>query len=587
MDHNIIPRILVIDDQKSIHEDYHKIFGLRQFRPAALCQAAADLFGPEGMPAIANDGNRFDIDYAFQGEEGLQRVQRALDEGRPFSLAFVDIRMPPGWDGVETISRIWEVDPDILIVVCSAYSDYTWEDLLARLGRTDRFLILKKPFESIEVRQLALALSEKWRLARIDLLTGLLNRRSCNEHLEREWKRSLRQGHPLSCVFLDIDFFKRINDDHGHQAGDAVLKAVAKAAVETSRAGDFVCRYGGEEFCVLLPGTAEEEATIWAERFRTTLAAKPLTVHGEAIRLSASFGVSQRSDDASGPPELLRRADQAMLVAKRSGRNRTVRFSSIAHPIALGLAEMPESATLFQGVFARDVMTSPVVCLRSHVTVGEAAQYFLDSRIGSAPVVDAAGRLAGILSEKDVMWTMLWTDSWSKPISEVMQANVVSYTEDTSAQAIFDFMCRVTIERVVVVRDGRPTGVISRGSLLRWFTNSVVSRQESEEVPDRNDCPANQARPRLTKAADALVRLAERLSHELNDEEKVDVGPLVAAGVSKMQELMNDLLAYSRHAHRVANPGAEARSRSENAAPLAAVADCGFGGWNPSAPVSH
>ena len=268
MDHDITPRILVIDDQKSIHEDYRKIFDLGQFRPAELCQAAADLFGPEGLYQVPGGSARqiYSIDFAFQGEEGLRYVQTSLEEGRPYSLAFVDIRMPPGWDGIETISRIWEIDPDMLVVVCSAYSDYSWEEMVRRLGRTDRFLILKKPLESIEVRQLAMALSEKWRLARTDSMTGLINRRSCNEHLEREWKRASRQGHQLWCVFLDIDYFKRINDNHGHDAGDAVLKAVANLARETSRAGDFVCRYGGEELCVLLPGVSEEGgATVWAE----------------------------------------------------------------------------------------------------------------------------------------------------------------------------------------------------------------------------------------------------------------------------------------------------------------------------------
>ena len=209
-------------------------------------------------------------------------------------------------------------------------------------------------------------------------------------------------------------------------------------------------------------------------------------------------------------------------------------------------------------------MSSPVTCLRSQMTVGEAANYFIESRVGSAPVADAAGILVGILSEKDVMWTMLWTDSWRKPISEVMQANVVSYTEDTPAQAIFDFMCRVTIERVVIVRDGCPTGVISRGSLLRWFTNWVVGHQASEALSGCVDRAANPERPRMTKAADSLVRLAERLLRELNDEEREDVEPLIAARVSKMQEFMNDLLAYSRFSHLVAESDMQANPPSEN-----------------------
>ncbi|HEV3418268.1 MAG TPA: diguanylate cyclase [Pirellulales bacterium] len=552
--HDLTPRILVIDDQESIHADYQKIIGPRQFNSSALSKAVNELFGEQPLVTPSDDVNRFEIDSAYQGEEGLRRVQQALQEGRPYSVAFVDIRMPPGWDGVETVSRIWEIDPELLVVLCTAYSDYSWEEMVRRLGRTDRFLILKKPFENIEVRQLAMALSEKWRVNRTDMLTGLLNRRSFCEHLEREWNRSLRQGHPLSCVLLDIDFFKRINDEHGHHEGDAALKLVANLLGELSRAGDFVCRYGGEELCALLPDTNEEGATIWAERARTALADAGFKAAGRSVRLSASFGVAQRADDIAGAHELLQRADQAMLVAKQSGRNRTVRFTSLASPIASGLADMPQSLNLFEGVIARQVMTSPVLCLQSDSTAGEAANHFLETRINSAPVIDATGKLVGILSEKDVMWTMLWTDSWTKPIAEIMQTTVVSYSEETPIQAIFDFLCRVTIRRVVVVRDGQPTGVISRASLLRWFTNWVATHhgQVLEGNGDGDAGHAQRARPRMTEAAESLVQLAQRLLCELSDEEQDDLASPVVEGVSKMQELMNDLLAYSRHVHRTA-----------------------------------
>src|SRR5690606_27038348 len=83
-------------------------------------------------------------------------------EGRPFSMAFVDMRMPPGWDGIETIARIWSVDPRIQIVICTAYSDLSWGEIIERLGHNDRLLLLKKPFDNAEVYQLAAALSEKW-----------------------------------------------------------------------------------------------------------------------------------------------------------------------------------------------------------------------------------------------------------------------------------------------------------------------------------------------------------------------------------------------------------------------------------------
>ncbi|MDB5384841.1 MAG: rpfC [Planctomycetaceae bacterium] len=156
-------RILVIDDNQAIHEDFRKIFGSRLKSEVALSDAEAALFGDASLDACLPE---FQIDSAFQGREGLDLVCRALAENHPYSMAFVDVRMPPGWDGVETTSRIWEHDPDLQIVICTAYSDHSWDDMLEKLGRSDRLLVLKKPFDNIEVLQLANALTEKWRLAR-------------------------------------------------------------------------------------------------------------------------------------------------------------------------------------------------------------------------------------------------------------------------------------------------------------------------------------------------------------------------------------------------------------------------------------
>ena len=152
-------RILLIDDNPSIHEDFKKIFAGEDSE--GLDSSRADLFGSDGA-APKPDG--FVLESAFQGQEGLQRVEAACAAGRPYAMAFVDMRMPPGWDGVETISKIWAVYPDLQVVISTAYSDYTLDDMIAKLGRTDRFVLLKKPFDNVEVLQLANALTEKWQL---------------------------------------------------------------------------------------------------------------------------------------------------------------------------------------------------------------------------------------------------------------------------------------------------------------------------------------------------------------------------------------------------------------------------------------
>lgn len=154
-------RILVIDDNEAIHTDFRKV--LTPTTPVSddLLATEAALFGdasPKG------DHVEFDITCAGQGEEGYELARKAAAAGKPFAMAFVDMRMPPGWDGLETISRIWAEYPDIEMVICTAFSDYSWEQTLDRLGRTDRLLIVKKPFDPVEVLQVASALTHKWNL---------------------------------------------------------------------------------------------------------------------------------------------------------------------------------------------------------------------------------------------------------------------------------------------------------------------------------------------------------------------------------------------------------------------------------------
>lgn len=158
-------RILIVDDNESIHADFRKILSPAGALATAVESAAATLFDE---PKKAHPANmEFEIDSAYQGEEGLARVQQGLANGRPYGLAFVDVRMPPGWNGVHTVQQIWQVDSRLQVVMCTAYSDYSWNEIIEQLGETDCLLILKKPFDNIEVRQLASAMLVKWNLARI------------------------------------------------------------------------------------------------------------------------------------------------------------------------------------------------------------------------------------------------------------------------------------------------------------------------------------------------------------------------------------------------------------------------------------
>ncbi|NJN70317.1 MAG: diguanylate cyclase, partial [Nitrospira sp.] len=265
-------RVLVVDDNLSIHNDFRRIFQ-PESEPKDLAEARVALFGE--FPSI-DPHEPFEVDCVDQGRTALALVEAANKVGRPYAVAFVDMRMPPGWDGLETVEHLWKVDSTLQVVICSAYSDQPWEEIRDRIGRTDKLLILQKPFNSIEVLQQATALCRKWDLANkavgrlnelshlvdertVDLqqanrqltemngalmrtvadleaaqaeimrqndelehlasrdpLTGCLNRRAFYALFERAFAESRDQGSELCCLMVDIDHFKRVNDRYGH-----------------------------------------------------------------------------------------------------------------------------------------------------------------------------------------------------------------------------------------------------------------------------------------------------------------------------------------------------------------------------------
>ncbi len=160
-------KIIIIDDNKAIFNDFQEILtdgpdGMSDsFELDALEAAFYGEKKPESLPEV-----NYELVYANQGKEGVEKVEAALKENAPFALAFVDMRMPPGWDGIETIKHLWAVDPELQVVICTAYSDYSLDEITGEVGKSDKLLILKKPFEPEEVAQLASALTEKWILAR-------------------------------------------------------------------------------------------------------------------------------------------------------------------------------------------------------------------------------------------------------------------------------------------------------------------------------------------------------------------------------------------------------------------------------------
>jgi diguanylate cyclase (GGDEF)-like protein len=213
---------------------------------------------------------------------------------------------------------------DVPIIFLTAYTSLEDKIRGLDLGATD---YITKPFDAAELRARVRASLRTRRLvgllakkAMIDGLTGLWNRTYLDAHMTRAHSAARRSGQPLSCVMADVDRFKSLNDTCGHGFGDDVLRIIAGIFNATCRAEDIVCRYGGEEFTILLPNTSVESAAALAERLRLAIENQTFSHHDEAVQITCSFGVAQLHGPV--PPSLVEMADEALYRAKHSGRNR-------------------------------------------------------------------------------------------------------------------------------------------------------------------------------------------------------------------------------------------------------------------------
>ena len=369
-------RLLIVNADESVHADLNKFLLPIKNRP--------ELAGDEPAPPCKSETRDivFEIDSAFNGHEGLTQMESALAAGRPYSLAFVDIRLPLGWDGIETISHLWEEDPELQIVICTPYSDYNWRNwrhITQRLGPSHNLVILKNPFDPIEVTQLVRMLTAKWASARQakvhleeldrlveertaqlrstvkeleeakelaetsalqDPLTKLANRQMLHNRLSVALQQAERNDKYLcGLLYLDVDRFKVINDSLGHLAGDELLIEVAARLESGLREGgrrrpgsrDVVARLGGDEFAVFLDGIRDTSDALRVAKRIGTLLAAPFRLRGTDVTSSASIGVTTSESRYTSSDNMLRDADTAMYRAKAAGRGGCMLFDESMH----------------------------------------------------------------------------------------------------------------------------------------------------------------------------------------------------------------------------------------------------------------
>ena len=384
MNFNAKRRILIIDDQQAIHDTFDRVFASRS---STSNDALSDFESQflDGAEAISTDKRdslpEFELDHALSGEEGVRKLQESIDRESPYSLAFVDMQMPMGMDGMATAESLWKLAPDLHLVICTAYSDHTWDDVLDRLGYNDRLLLLKKPFEPDEARQVAIAFSEKARIAesqarkvtelgleierrrsaeenmrRIalsDPLTGLPNRPFLLRELaELVRETSLRTVPDAAVLFLDLDNFKIINDSLGHDAGDDLLKQVGGRLASCVRDSDTASRsmelkgetvrLGGDEFVVLLRGLRQPADALSVATRIVEQIARPFSIGDRVVNIGTSVGVAFLNEQIQDASEALRNADTAMYRAKHSGKGQVAVFDQTMHDNVMARLELED-----------------------------------------------------------------------------------------------------------------------------------------------------------------------------------------------------------------------------------------------------
>ncbi len=335
-------RILIVDDTASIHTDFRKILCAEAAHEQSLDTLEETLFGTTTPPRQA-----FMLDSAYQGQEALALVNQALAANAPYAMVFIDMRMPPGWDGLQTIEQLWNVDPNLQIALCTAYSDYSFEAIEARLKFNDQLLILKKPFDQLEIRQMASALTWKWQLAQdaalkvislertieervqellkvshllqYDALTQLPNSTLLGDRLTQAMALGRRHDTQLAVMFIGLDRFKRINNALGYPVGDEVLQLVSQSLAASVRESDSVFRYGSDEFVILLNDVLHPQQTQHIAQKVLMAISATRHVAGHDLSVTASLGISIYPNDSTNAVVLIKQAETAMHTSKERG----------------------------------------------------------------------------------------------------------------------------------------------------------------------------------------------------------------------------------------------------------------------------
>lgn len=354
-------RVLVADDESDVRAAYRDILAetdvsgetavFRNLRDRLFTKANME----QDLKKPASGATTFAPVFCVDAESAVAAVRDAIAADKPFAVAFLDMRMPPGRDGIWAAARIRELDPAIEIVVCTAYSDVDPGEIGGIVPPEEKLSYLQKPFHPHEVRQMTISLASKWRaehrivkLAYFDALTGLPNREHSRSRLSSALSAAKQKSGMLAVLYLDLDNFKRVNDTLGHAVGDELLSVVASRLRHSLRADEsiddemqsearanHIGRLGGDEFIVMLPNIRRaEDASAVAARLIAELQV-PMRLLLHTLVVTPSIGIALYPADGVDVDTLLRNADLAMYFAKRKGPGMYAFFNAAMNDAAL------------------------------------------------------------------------------------------------------------------------------------------------------------------------------------------------------------------------------------------------------------
>jgi len=328
-------RILIVDHNRSMHAYFRKT-----------------LLPLSTSPSETHPASSLHLSFAADEKIAIKIIKQSILDQHPYSLIFIDIPFPPKGEGIKTVNKIWKIDSNVQIVIYTSQPDYWWEHLSTRMDKADQFLILKKPIDIVEIRQLASAFIKKCELKKetqhkvecletlvnkrteelkktseallrqgsYDYLTGLPNRILLSTYLKQAILKNKDQGTCLGILFLDIDNFKKINDGLNSPIGDAILKETAYRLQKLIGKNDLLSRVGSDEFVIITTQPHSDYILSLAYHLSQKLS-EPYYIENHFLTLTFSIGISFSPQHGNEANMLLQNASSALSAAKEKGPN--------------------------------------------------------------------------------------------------------------------------------------------------------------------------------------------------------------------------------------------------------------------------